>query len=60
MLEYFILFVHRNDQFMTVGIAVRLIVVILLHQRRHRPTLHQIVPLAQSFLRNSFCVETTA
>ncbi len=33
MLEYFILFVHRNDQFMTVGIAARLIVVILLHRR---------------------------
>lgn len=59
MLEYFILFVHRNDQFMTVGIAVRLIVVILLRRRRHRPTLHQFVPRIQSFLRNSFCVVTT-
>jgi|JI10StandDraft_1071094.scaffolds.fasta_scaffold93782_5 hypothetical protein len=60
MLEYFILFVHRNDHFMTVGIAARLIVVILLRQRRHRPTLHQIVPSVQSFLRSSFYVATTA
>lgn len=44
MLEYFILFVHRNDRFVTVGIAVRLIVAILLRQRRHRQTLHQFVP----------------
>lgn len=43
MFEYFTFFVQCNDHFVTIGIASRLIVVIVPHRRGQRPSLRNFL-----------------